>query len=181
MMLALFLEDQKFSTNNLEGGLGTLEKSGAAGVFFGMLFIFRNVMGFFAAIGFKASTSTNGVSASSSTGIMTMGLLVMSSFFSLSLFKKSFDSKLCKMSLAVNQRLGGTLVLLIRPSDVLGGDKSNFFLNCEKDILGGGVASSSLRGIKLISVDVEVEVDTCSSIILMGLSRGKKDSLLKLG
>ena len=82
-------------------------------------------MGLLLTMDFKASTLTLGRFLDSSlTGIMTIGLLVMSVFLLSSLLEPlldsiKFDPRLWSMSLAVNQRLGDTFVLLILPSEVV--------------------------------------------------------------
>jgi len=83
-------------------------------------------MGLLLTMDFKASTLTLGRFLDSSfTGIITIGLLVMSVFLlsssldELLLDSIKFDPRLWSMSLAVNQRLGDTFVLLILPSEVV--------------------------------------------------------------
>ena len=64
-----------------------------------------------------------------------------------------------RISLAVNHKLGGTLVLLT-----------------------GLTSGLSLPvGTTLTSVEVDVDTDTASSMILIGFICGKKDSLMAVG
>ena len=77
------------------------------------------------------------------------------------------------MSLAVSHRLGETFVLLILPSEVVWGFEG-FNLSIIEAVMVGFTAGD--LGTMLTSVDVEVDTETASSMILIEFSFGKKDS-----
>ena len=77
------------------------------------------------------------------------------------------------MSLAVSHRLGETFVLLILPSEVVWGF-DGFNLSIIEAVMVGFIAGD--LGTMLTSVDVEVDTETASSMILIEFSFGKKDS-----